>query len=134
MQVQLHSDVAGRQLLIDLMDVDDKFTDSNAPSKDIIEKFFGVFNDKSITSSSIEEENHFVLISCGKTFLITVCGYSGRKLITIDVRIHGETDFKEIEDWLVHEYRPGQLARRTLDRGNASGNVESNVRKIRNIL
>ena len=53
MQVQLHSDVAGRQLLIDLMDVDDKFTDSNAPSKDIIEKFFGVFNDKSIIRISL---------------------------------------------------------------------------------
>jgi S-adenosylmethionine/arginine decarboxylase-like enzyme len=131
MHVQLHSDVAGHQLLIDFMDVDEKYSNSFSSSYKIFQKLMEIIDDEILSSTMQEREESFVGFICTKKTHIVVCGYHARGLVTVDVRMPSEIDSKEIIDWLVHEYRPSQIIKRMTNRGDTSKEVQTDTIRIR---
>ena len=130
MQVQLNSDVAGHQLLLDMMGVADKHTQSN-DCYSIITRMSDVFEDNIKSTSNYQYDESFVCFACMEKFVITITGYNERHLITVDVRIGANVDCQSVQDWLVHEFRPEQYVVHNVDRGDSTASASSRTRKIK---
>ena len=135
MKVLSHSDVAGHQLLIDLMGIDDKYTEKFAPSYKIMSRLIEVlFEDEVMGSSMYEGEDHFIVFCYSKLTYAVVSGYQDRSLVTIDIRCPESTALNEVSDWLIHEYRPVQCTITECRRGSSSSSAETRSKKVRSTL
>ncbi len=135
MEVLSHSDVAGHQLLIDLMGVDDKYTQKFAPSYKIMSRLIEVLFEGEVMGSSMhEEEDCFMGFCYSKSIYTVVSGYQDRNLVTIDVRYPESVSIKEVSDWLIHEYRPVQYVITECRRGSSSSSAQTHSRRVRSTI
>lgn len=133
-EVVTNGDVGGRHLLIDFVDVDEKFLENYIESNKIFIKLLKVFDENLLSSAVKQDDNSFTLFVCSETFIICVCGFKEKNMITADIRYFSEHEEKEIEEWLTHEYRPHQLSTYFLERGNSSKSVRSDTKRPRKVL
>ena len=135
MEVLSHSDVAGHQLLIDLMGVDEKYTEKFSTSYKILSRLIEVLLEDDVMGSSMhEEEEYFVGFCYSKMAHATVCGYHDRNLVTVDIRCPESISLKEVSDWLIHEYRPLQCSITECRRGSSSSSAETHSKKVRSVM
>jgi hypothetical protein len=135
MEVLSHTDVAGHQLLIDLMGVDEKYTQKFAPSYKIMSRLIEVLLEGEVMGSSMYEgEDHFMGFCYSKFTYTVVSGYQDRNLITVDIRCPESVSLKEVSDWLIHEYRPLQCVITEFRRGSSSSSAETHSKKVRSTI
>ena len=136
MEVLSHTDVAGHQLLIDLMGVDEKYTQKFAPSYKIMSRLIAVLLEGEVMGSSMYEgEDHFMGFCYSKFAYTVVSGYQDRNLITVDIRCaESVVSLKRFSDWLIHEYRPLQCVITEFRRGSSSSSAETHSKKVRSTI
>lgn len=131
MEIELNGDVAGHQLLIDFSGVDEDLTNDVGKSADIFTKLFKINHEKMIACSVDDYDDRFCLYICSENILCTVFGFKERSLVTADLRVFGEHDLREIEDWLVHEYHPVQVTKSDFERGTPVKFIPRDTKKVR---